>query len=94
MLENITDEFAYKGTLMEINKWWKKRAEVVAFEEEFELSIDFQEAFENFTFKILGSKVISEIVGAEYTSQKNSIHFTNIAKDAKVYIKFSATDTK
>jgi hypothetical protein len=94
ILEKINDEVVFKGTLMEINEWWRGRAEVVAFEEEYELSIDFQESFENFTFRILGSKTISEITGAEYTIDNNRIHFTNVAKDAKVFIKFSAKSDK
>ncbi len=90
IFEKIKDDNVFIGTLYDINNWWKSRSDVIAFEEEYDLSITFQEDFKNITFSIVGDKRISEITGAEVKINGNKIECTNVTSGSELIVKFSA----
>lgn len=62
----------------EIADWWEKRNRITIEEAEYEISVYFPDALEDFSLQVLNDVKIKEIEGLPASMEGNLVHFSNI----------------
>ncbi|PKN80261.1 MAG: hypothetical protein CVU48_02650 [Candidatus Cloacimonetes bacterium HGW-Cloacimonetes-1] len=71
----------------EIAAWWDKRSRITIEESEYEISVYFPDAVDNFVLQIFNDFKIAEIVGNSGKIDGNSIAFSNVKADTYAMIR-------